>query len=167
MTPADSAMATANRIRVLNKYASGVLYLFHEATLAWTSWQDGGLRLDVRTFCTTPLRPSTSSAPAPRLSREADPAGCASLQRVPGFGVLDRLPYALRGCRHLDIGNAEIRKRIHDRIHHRGERAGATGLAATLDAERIGRRRNRQALEADLRHVGGARHRIVHERSGQ
>src|ERR1700716_2138021 len=103
-------MATANRIRDLNKYASGVLFLFHEATLAWTSWQDGGLRLNRRTFCTTPLPPSTSSAPTPRLSREADPAGRTSSQRVLGLGVLDRLPYALRRCRHLDIGNAEIRQ---------------------------------------------------------
>jgi hypothetical protein len=54
-------------------------------------------------------------------------------------------------------------ERVDHRIHHRGERAGAAGLAAAFDTERIGRCRRRMIGERERRHVGGARHGVIHE----
>ena len=71
------------------------------------------------------------------------------------LGILDHLPDPLGGRRHLDVGHAIIRQRVDDGVHHRGERAGATRLAAAFDAERIGAGGHRMAFESDFRNVSG------------
>src|SRR5215831_15313643 len=54
-----------------------------------------------------------------------------------------------------------------DRVHDRGERAGAAGFAAALDAEHVGFRRHRVIDDGDFGRIARARERIVHERAGQ
>ena len=56
--------------------------------------------------------------------------------------------------------------RVRDRVHDRRDRAGGAGFADALHAERIGGRRHVVARLGDRRHVGRARHRVVHERAG-
>ncbi len=63
--------------------------------------------------------------------------------------------------------DAVVGQRVHHRVHHRGQRAGAAGLAAALDAERIGLGRHRMCADRERRHVGGARQRIVHVGAGE
>ena len=63
----------------------------------------------------------------------------------------DRAPHPLGRRRHLDVAHAEIRERIHHRVRDRRHRADAAGLAAALDAERIGLGRHRIALDVDAR----------------
>src|SRR5216683_3837386 len=61
-------------------------------------------------------------------------------------GIVDRPPYAF-GCRgHVDVMDAVGTKRVDDGVHHRRQGSRATGLAAALDAEDVGRRRYRMAV---------------------
>src|ERR1044072_1617042 len=90
------------------------------------------------------------------------PARAARSHRVLRLRLLDRAPYALGGRRHLNVLDAVVRERVDDRVHHRGQRAGAACFAAALDAERIELGRDGMALETDLRRVRRARHRVVH-----
>ena len=66
-----------------------------------------------------------------------------------GAGFLDCLPYSKRRGRHVDVTDAVFGERVDDRVHHRRQRAGATGLAAALSAERIGLGRHRVAVDLE------------------
>src|SRR5678816_2051489 len=84
---------------------------------------------------------------------------------------LQRLPDALRGCRHLDLVGAAARagggERIGDRVHRRRRRADGAELADALDPERVGQAGNRGVeAGAEVRQPLGPRHRIVHEAAG-
>ena len=48
-----------------------------------------------------------------------------------------------------------------------GQEPIAPASPAPFDAERIGLARHVARLEIEIRHVGGARHRVVHEARGQ
>src|SRR6516165_3807467 len=91
---------------------------------------------------------------------------CIGLLRGPRravVGIFDRAPHPLRRRRHLDMPDAEVRKRIHQRIGDGGHGADASCLARALHPERIGPGRHRIAFDVDRADVGGARHGIVHE----
>ncbi len=76
-------------------------------------------------------------------------------------------PEALRGERHVHVGDAEGRQRV-DRGVDDGRRHGdAAGLAQALGAERIAGRRRVHLLDGHRRHVVRARQRVVHQRAGQ
>ena len=49
--------------------------------------------------------------------------------------------------------------------HHRLRRRHRAGLARALDAERVGAGRHAVQLDVEVRQVGGARQRVVHEAS--
>ena len=83
------------------------------------------------------------------------------------FAACSACQMCARRQRHVDMADAAVAERVDHRIHHRGERAGAAGLAAALDAERVGRCRRRMIGERERRHVGGARHGVIHERAGE
>ena len=53
------------------------------------------------------------------------------------FACLDRRPDAVRRRRHVDVLDAVVLQRVHDRVHHHGQRRRDAGLAAALDAQRI------------------------------
>src|SRR6266700_394141 len=74
----------------------------------------------------------------------------------------DGLPDA-EGCRrHVDMTDAVFRERIDDGVHDRGERACTSGLAAALDAKRIGGRRHFVIGGYEFRRVVRARHSVIH-----
>src|SRR5271170_2558264 len=68
-------------------------------------------------------------------------------------GVVDRLPHPLGGGWHVDMADAELAERVDQGIHHRRQRAGAAGFAATLGAERVGGRRDRMEFVQERRRV--------------
>jgi len=55
---------------------------------------------------------------------------------------------------------------VGDRVHDGGERPGGAGFADALDAERVGGGRHALLGGHERRNVGGARHRVIHERAG-
>ena len=67
-------------------------------------------------------------------------------------------------CRH---GGCRIGECVDDRIRHAGEGPRATGLAASLDAERIGLGRHRMVGDHEHGGTSRARHGVIHERAGQ
>src|SRR5579862_7087025 len=81
--------------------------------------------------------------------------------------VADRAPDALRGGRHVDVADAELAERVDERIHHRRQRTGASGFAASLGAERVGGGWYRVEFVHEQGRVVGARHSIIHEGAGQ
>src|SRR5712692_1666629 len=62
--------------------------------------------------------------------------------RSPAVRVPDRPPNPFGCRRHLDVLDAEMRERVHDRVGDRRHGADAAGLARALDAERVGRGRH-------------------------
>ena len=76
-------------------------------------------------------------------------------------------PHGMRSRGHVDPTHAEIRQRVDDGIDHRRRRGDRPGLAAALDAERIVPARHLDGGDVHRRHVGGVRHRVVHERAGE
>src|SRR5262249_47907820 len=70
----------------------------------------------------------------------------ASLALSFAFSCADRLPQLRRCVRHIDVLNAERRKRVHDRICHRGRCAVGTAFAHAFDTDGTERiRRDRLA----------------------
>src|ERR1700738_3195449 len=89
-------------------------------------------------------------------------AACA-LHRVGGAGLLDGAPDPIGRGRHIQMTDAELGERIRNRIHHGGQRARPTRFAAAFDPEYVGCGRYGVMDDDDLRAIGGARKRIVHE----
>ena len=87
-------------------------------------------------------------------------AGAFSLHAPAG------LPEPRGGCRHVEMRGGTAGNGVGHRVHHRGDRRRGAGFADALDAERVGGRRHAEKRVADRRHVGGARHGVVHERTG-
>src|SRR6185295_10281649 len=83
------------------------------------------------------------------------------------LGALDGLPDALAGGRHVELTDADGRQRVHHRVDHGRERAHRAGFTGALGADRIQLGRDRPTLDVHVRHRVGARHGVVHERSGQ
>ncbi len=52
-----------------------------------------------------------------------------------------RRPHLVGGDRHVDVGDAEMRQRVDDRVDERGGRADGRQLADALGADRVVRRR--------------------------
>ena len=81
--------------------------------------------------------------------------------------LLDPPPHLLRRDRHFEVGDAEAGERVERGAHDRGGRADRAGFAAALGAERIvGTGLAFVAFGDEQRQIVGARHRVVHERSG-
>ena len=66
-------------------------------------------------------------------------------------------PDLLDRRRHIHVGGGLAGNRVGDRIHDRGQCGGGAGLADALHAERIGGRRNRMRIVAQIRLACGAR----------
>ena len=79
----------------------------------------------------------------------------------------DRFPDALGRRRHVDVGDAERRERVDDRVHHRRGRGDRARLADALDAHRVRRARRDRVVELEARELGRRRHEVVGERRGQ
>ena len=79
----------------------------------------------------------------------------------------DRPPDGLGGDRQGHVADAEIPQRIDHGVADGGRRADGAGLAAALDAERVGRRRRLDEGAVDARQIARPRHGIVHEGSRQ
>ena len=91
----------------------------------------------------------------------------AAVQRRFASVLRERGAQALGGERHVELRHAERRQRVDRRVHHAGgmpmQPASPTPLAPSgLSGD--GRAR---LLDLDVRHVGGARDRVVHQRAGQ
>src|SRR5580765_8775579 len=92
-------------------------------------------------------------------ANEADgPLSCAAPQR---------LPQARWREGHLELRHAEGRQRVDGGIDHGGRDADAPGLPHALGAERVERRGRARLHDLNVRHLVGARDRIVHERASE
>ena len=80
---------------------------------------------------------------------------------------LDDAPQLLGPQHHVDVLHAELAQRVDGRGDDARRRAERAGLADALGAERVHRRRRHRAVQLEAREVDRARHRVVHERSGQ
>ena len=80
-----------------------------------------------------------------------------------GVRLADRRPHRLGRRRHCYVFRTDG---SGDRVHHRGGRRDRAGFAAALDAERVGRAFGHRRLDGEGRQIVGARHRVVHQRSG-
>src|SRR5690606_30377444 len=54
---------------------------------------------------------------------------------------------------------------VIDRVHYGGKRAHGSALARALDAERIGLRRHRMAIDLEETGIVRPRHGVIHERT--
>jgi len=68
---------------------------------------------------------------------------------------------------HLDMGDAEASERVHDRVDDDGERRRGAALTRGADAEWMRGRRHLADVRGEKRKIAGARHRVIHERSGE
>src|SRR4051812_6877377 len=70
--------------------------------------------------------------------------------RARGLGVLNGTPDAIGRRWHIHVRDPELGERVSNRVHHRGERAGATRFAAPLHAEHVGGGGYRMVDDRDL-----------------
>ena len=85
-------------------------------------------------------RPVCPTAPGSR--RRRSPRAVLEGRRdhaAPPFASLDRSPHALGRRRLADLGDAEVRQRVHDRVDHGRRGRDRAGLADPLHAERVRR----------------------------
>src|SRR5471032_1502917 len=105
------------------KYVASLITVSQPATLAGTS-----------ASLTGPMFTTTAMSAAPwTLFQTRSMSGVESMKSV--LGIVQRAPDLLGGRRHVDVPAAQ---RVDHGVHHRGQGARATGLAATLDAHAIG-----------------------------
>src|SRR3990170_4678191 len=69
--------------------------------------------------------------------------------------------------RHVEMRDPERGQRVDGGVDDGGRDADAAGLAHALGPERVARRGRAGLLDQDVRHLVGARNRVVHERAGQ
>ncbi len=81
--------------------------------------------------------------------------------------VLDGAPDAVGRRRHVEMAYPQRGQRVADGVDGRGEGADRAGFADTLDAQHVDLGRHLAHLDGDGGNVAGARHGVVHERSGQ
>src|SRR5690242_17534404 len=95
--------------------------------------------------CATPKPAMATVAPSTMSSTAA--AGDETVLSIDGFP--DGAPHPLRRQRHVDVADSEVGDRVDDRVLYRRDRADRTGLADSLDAQRIvrGRRLAGQQIE--------------------
>ena len=65
----------------------------------------------------------------------------------------------------FDVAHAVVAQRVHDGVDDRRRPADRADLAAALHAQRVVRAQRVLGADGDVRHVVGARHRVVHESS--
>ena len=70
-----------------------------------------------------------------------------------GLRLPDRRPDPVRRRGHIHVRDAERGERVHDRVHHHGERGRDAGFAAALDAQRIALGRVFRKRDVERRHV--------------
>src|SRR5262245_50656972 len=85
----------------------------------------------------------------------------AELSRIPA--TVNGAPDPLGGGRHLDMGNAEFRKSIDDRVDDDGQRRGGAALTRGANAERVGRCRYFAELGREEGQPVGARQRVIQQ----
>src|SRR5271170_1392931 len=113
-----------------------------------------GLYRLFRTFLARPAHyPSRTAAVAALYT-----LGLARLAVCPG--LLDRRPDRIRRRRHRNVAHACAAQRIEDGAGDGGGRGGRAALAASLDAERIGRREHLGDADIERRHHIGMRHAV-------
>src|SRR5882762_366706 len=95
-----------------------------------------------------------------RSHRSSRGGGPASLS------VADRAPEALGAGRHRQVADAEQLQRVDEGVADRRHRADRAGFARALDAERVSPGRHRAGFAMDVRQIVGARHRVIHEGTG-
>src|SRR5467141_4692794 len=96
-------------------------------------------------------------------SRMSPQLGDGERSRIARFGRLQRTPYALRGCRHVEMRDAGLAQCVEHCVHQARHRAGDPGLAHAFGAERVGLGRHRVIEDREVIHQERARHRVVHE----
>src|SRR6266852_4520099 len=100
-------------------------------------------------------------------SRMSPQLGDGERSRIARFGRLQRTPYALRGCRHVEMRDAGLAQCVEHCVHQARHRAGDPGLAHAFGAERVGLSRHRIVEDPEVVHQERARHRVVHEAAVQ
>ena len=136
-----------------------------------------------------PASPGRRAAAAARGSSDCPPASTlpsspARRERLHGFvhcgrsdvvercrdhrapASFERPPHPLGRARHRYVGDAERAQRVDDRVDHRRGGRDRAGLANSLYAKGIRRRRAHRAVGGERRKVGRRRHEIVDERAG-
>src|SRR3981081_125789 len=91
-------------------------------------------------------------------------AGLPSIARRPAR-LLNELPEPVRAGRHVYMLDAQRAKRVTDRVDDRDRAGDGAGLADTLDAELICRRRCDRAAELETRKLVGRGHEVVDHRA--
>src|SRR5437868_14202648 len=82
-------------------------------------------------------------------------------------GALNRLPHAMRRCRHVEMRDPDARQCVHHRIHQRGRSANCSRFATPFCAQGIVRARRHFRPHFERWDVVGARQPVIHQAAGQ
>src|SRR3989337_1960995 len=159
-------------------------------TSGWGSWPCWLSSVSIRVGSTPGPKSSNASSwasPLAESARRRQPSSSSSisapgpadepLSRPRGSGVQPGEQLALRvpergpeprgRQRHVEMRDPERGQRVDGGVDDGGRDADAAGLAHALGPERVARRGRAGLLDQDVRHLVGARNRVVHERAGQ
>src|SRR6478735_5132644 len=86
---------------------------------------------------------------------------------APTSRCVDGIPDPHRGEWHVDVLDTERTQRVEHGVNDSRRRSDRSGLADTLNAKRVGLRRDLDQLRDEGRKVLGARHAVVEKAAGQ